>query len=119
MASGTTPKYADGTDSGWHTFDKTDKTYDGTISYRKLGNVVYIKSDGQLKNITANFTVGSLPSGFKPDTEQWFPVYAGYNVYAPAAFLRIYTGGSVQFGLSPLYTTASNTQFYFSVSYSL
>lgn len=121
--------YRNGTWSAWHvdnnditdwqTFDKTGKTYNGTISYRKIGNVVYIKSDGHVSNITENFTFGYLPSGFRPATEQWFTIFAGYNVYAPAAYLRVYTSGAVQIGLSSSFTTSASTQFYFSVNFSI
>lgn len=117
MATSTINKFADGTDTGWITFDKTDKTYTGTVSYRKIGNVVYIRADGPISNLTAEVNFGAVQDECKPEVQQFFPIFAAYNVYEPVAYVRVYTGGTVQLGFSNSYTPAANTQYMFSVCY--
>lgn len=72
MASGATPKYMDGTDSGWLEYTNSS-IFSGTIYYRKIGNIVYIESGWiNLKTaLSANSYVNlsngnAFPSGYTP-----------------------------------------------------
>lgn len=49
MASGTTPKYADGTDTGWienKGIDGDSKNFIGSIFYRRQGDIVFVRGYG-------------------------------------------------------------------------
>lgn len=49
MASGTTPKYMSGIDSGWlenKGVDGDSKTFTGSIFYRKIGSIVFVHAYG-------------------------------------------------------------------------
>lgn len=81
MASGTIHKYADGTDSGTLEMTNPD-VFNGTIYYRKIGNLVYINFNGlQLKADTSgNIDLGAMPSGWaQPSVNVSFAVriYSG------------------------------------------
>lgn len=45
MATGVTPKFADGTDSGWQTIEGTSnntQNFIGTINFRRIGDIIHI-----------------------------------------------------------------------------
>lgn len=73
MASGTTQKFADGTDSGW--IEITNPTvFTGTLQYRKVGNTLYLQTKGpcQVVNSLSAYSYVQLlqgnpiPSDFRP-----------------------------------------------------
>ena len=70
MASGITPKYADGNDSGWGNISLALNVSAVGARYRVIGNTVYIKlNDVKFANgISAggSATLGSLPSAYAP-----------------------------------------------------
>ena len=116
MASGTYPKYADGTDSGWLVATpKSEATYNGTINYRKVGNLVTVKF--QFNNVTANQSIANLPSGYRPTSDVFTPAIVGYPLYKVVGFVRFYSGGSIQVQITPDVTVGANGQYYGYVSF--
>ena len=102
MASKIIPKYADGTDTGWKAFTKSaalEEIYDGTIYYRKVGNIVYFRSDGLHLKVADPGTIGYIPSDCRPLSEAYFPIMAGWRPWTICSVLRIYTSGAVQLKL--------------------
>ena len=72
MASGTHPKYADGTDTGWVDIEKGSALIanQGTLRYRKIGQVVQVQGYNlQLQSAAVGTSVilGRVPSGYRPD----------------------------------------------------
>lgn len=95
MASGTIPKYADGSDSGWLSLENST-VFTGKIKYRKVGNQVDICFFSL--NLVTEFTVGSgnldlgtLPSGYRPTA---YPNDNSSDHYVTFP-IRIYVGGNV------------------------
>lgn len=69
MAESNIQKYASGEDSGWLSYTNPEK-FNGTIWYRKIGNIVCIRATGisLVSAITKNtgVSIGTIPSGYAP-----------------------------------------------------
>lgn len=116
MATGYKPKYADGTDSGWLVAPpKTAATYDGTINYRKVGNLVSVKFG--FSNVTSNQDLSDLPTGYRPTSTIFTPAIVGYPLYKVVGFLRIYNSGTIQIQITPDVTVGANAQYYGYISF--
>lgn len=126
MASGTIPKYMDGTDTGWIEYKGVagdGKTYNGSIFCRRQGNIVFVRG----YNVNAKTAVSAggainlmtLDAQFRPVDRtgtsamtntgtggiRVFPVMAFDNGY-----LYVYANNDVGF--------ATNTAINFSLVYS-
>ena len=121
MASGTYPKYADGTDSGWLEWNGTaqsDDPFVGTIRYRKIGSIVQIAFTGlTLKQATSdnNIDLGTMPSGWsRPAYQTAIPV----RIYQsgdgnPISACNIGSGGGLRiYKAVSLSTVTTNAQIH-------
>ncbi len=103
MATGTTPKYADGTDTGW--VDTEITLGNGTLYYRRVGDICELCGDGiRLLNdlpTGSNVDIGTLPANAKPREKRAF---IPANALAGYGFIIINTSG-----LMTLYNRSGNT----------
>ena len=108
MATGTTPKYADGTDSGWKDDTNiTSKSYTGHIYYRKIGNVVEVRGIVNLNSDLSGLSgqlLGILPSAYRPskksgetDNDSLVICTAGNPNTGGMSMLTISPGGGMRF----------------------
>lgn len=121
MATGIIPKNTDGNDSGWIRFSESTDTIPYKIMYRKIGNTVFIKSEGAITGMVdgTNQQLGYLPSGYRPPNQTWFPCYCANPVYQPNAYLRVYqaSSGGCTLGLATNSGVTANTQIYVAASF--
>ena len=106
-------------DTGWKRFSNDTTSIGYKVMYRRVGKVVYIKSDGDVTGLDANTSLGYISEDCRTGIEMWFPCYAAYPVYAPNVYLRIYSGGATTLGLANNSGVTANTGIYISVSYIL
>ena len=96
MATTEIPKYANGSDSTWQSFNSSETTTQsgGKFYYRKVGNIVEIDADAvRLNEVHGGKTaIGTVPSGYRPDKEVYINIAA--NGLGPAQ-IGITTGGVI------------------------
>lgn len=107
MASGNITKYANGTDSGWVTYEGTadDQTdlYTGKIHVRRIGNIVEVtfESLALKENRTASswYTIETIASQFRPPDG----AYCSVNSRGRQAWLTVYinSAGNIRVGVQP------------------
>lgn len=95
----TDSSYEDLDDSGWITLNNY-------ISYRKVGNQVYLRGSATTSN-----TLGTLPSGYRPSKNHVFLVAGSGNYYAK---VRVTTAGVISILGS---TGSSSTTYEIETSY--
>lgn len=109
MATGTIPKYADGTDSDW---TNTGLSFvAGTLYYRRIGSMCELSGDGiRLRadlDVGGNVELGTLPNPAKPtDKRAFFPA----NCARGYAFCTLSTGGVLTLYNAGTQTIRGNTQ---------
>jgi hypothetical protein len=100
MASGTIPKYMDGTDSGWVDIAVSSimSANTGTLQYRKQGNLVEIVASSLLfKNEVTSagaqvLNASALPSGIRPS--QNITAFGATGVNYPA-YVGVFANGNI------------------------
>lgn len=120
MATGITPKYADGNDSGVvNLMGGTNDNYTGTIKYRKIGNFCNIVFDSvQLKaDLSTTTPVTLVAQGTLPLPSARLAAWAGTNsaTYGFGMITISTTGGMSFYKVSGTYP--KNTNIYCSVTY--
>ena len=123
MASGTIPKNADGTDSGWIEYKGVSgdsKSFIGSIYYRKIGSIVFARAYG-LKAKTevaasSYIELMQLPVGYRPKDSIGSAAMTNTGVSIDRVFPALISGGGTIFVYTnadgPI-TTLTNINFNF------
>lgn len=117
MASGVTPKYMDGTDTGWQNATLNTGVTASWVRYRKIGNIVsvHFRSMKFENGISAggNATVGSIASSCAPDGWMVFPLAFGTANFGK---IGVNTSGGMTFYTETAITANTSVEgviFYF------
>lgn len=115
MASGTNPKYMDGTDSGWTDIEINTSILQanaGTLQYRKQGNLVEIRGQALLFKEAVSvaaaqiLNASALPSSIRP--AQNTAIFGATGVNYPA-YAGVFANGNIVIYKPSYMTSISNT----------
>ena len=121
MATGVTPKYMDGADTGW-TAVTNPSVYTGTIYWRKVGSIVTILTyDNRLANDLSDTSIILCNIGREntPNISNCYTRVGNANNAASdvGAYVRIEPGGNLRFYKVSSGNWASTTPISFMATY--